>query len=131
MRKSVRRRHNKDGSVTTTTTYSRKGLFGTRHVDTYVSKSAPSQKQPTRLKPSNAVAVIVAVASFLLLWVLGIELELNAVLLKAVSIIIIVLFVAFMFINNIPPLKNKALRLLLKDKKSPDELENNKNYEKE
>lgn len=39
MRKTVRRRHNKDGSVTTTTSYSRKGLFGTRYVDTYVSRT--------------------------------------------------------------------------------------------
>lgn len=42
MRKTVRRRHNKDGSVTTTTTYSRKNIFGTRVVDTYVSKSPAS-----------------------------------------------------------------------------------------
>lgn len=48
MRKTVRRRHNKDGSVTTTTSYSRKNIFGTRVVDAYVSKSSA----PGRVKYS-------------------------------------------------------------------------------
>lgn len=46
MRKTVRRRHNKDGSVTTTTSYSRKGLLGTRYVDTYVSRT-PAPRRAT------------------------------------------------------------------------------------
>ena len=39
MGKRVTRRRNKDGSITTTTSYSRKNIFGTRVTDTYVSKS--------------------------------------------------------------------------------------------
>lgn len=42
MSRTVRRRHNKDGSVTTTTSISRKGLFGTRYVDTYSERSKPN-----------------------------------------------------------------------------------------
>lgn len=68
------------------------------------------------LKLSNAVAIAVSFLSFFLLWVLGIELSWSTALLKTASILIIVLFVAFMLVNNIPPLKSLVLGIFRKDK---------------
>ncbi|MDE6762976.1 MAG: hypothetical protein K2J73_04785 [Oscillospiraceae bacterium] len=114
MSKSVRHRHNKDGSITTTTTYSHKNIFGTRVVDTYTTRSSPKTvKNPTKIKTSNAVAIIIAVVLIFMLWIFGIELSWNATLIKAISILIITLFVAFMLVNNIPPLKVLVLSTFL------------------
>ena len=41
----VTRRHNADGSITKTTTYSRKTILGTRKTDTYVERINPNGKK--------------------------------------------------------------------------------------
>lgn len=71
-----------------------------------------------QIKPSNAVAVIFSFLSFFLIWIIGIELGWNATLLKVISILIITLFIAFMLVNNIPPLKALFLGRFRKDKKT-------------
>lgn len=83
------------------------------------------------LKLSNAVAIAVSFLSFFLLWVLGIELSWSTALLKTASILIIVLFVAFMLVNNIPPLKSLVLGIFRKDKEADvesydNQIENNR-----
>lgn len=45
---SIRRKHNKDGSVTTTTSISSKGLFGTKYTDTYTSRTDSKSEQPKK-----------------------------------------------------------------------------------
>lgn len=44
MGKSVHRRHNKDGSITKTTTYRHKNIFGTTVSDTYTERIYPKDK---------------------------------------------------------------------------------------
>ncbi len=41
----VTRRHNADGTITKTTSYSRKTLLGERRTDTYVEKIYPTQRK--------------------------------------------------------------------------------------
>ena len=77
------------------------------------------QKQ---VKPSNALAITVFFLSFFLLWILGIELSWNAMFLKVISILIAILFIAFMLVNNIEPLKNKILDITGLNKKQKAEL---------
>lgn len=79
------------------------------------SYAVSSYEYPRKeLKTSNSFAVIILFVSFFLLWIFGIELSWNIVLLKVISILIAFIFIAFMLINNIPSLKIKVLGLLSK-----------------
>lgn len=68
MKKTVRRRHNKDGTVTKTTTYSHKNIFGTRVYETYTEHITPKEHTYREIKINPvyiaAIAVAVAVAVF-------------------------------------------------------------------
>lgn len=66
-RKSIHKRHNLDGSVTTTTTYRRKNILGQSISETYVNKSYPEPKKNTVSKD----AVILLIVGFLAVLILG------------------------------------------------------------
>lgn len=83
------------------------------------SYAVSSYEYPRKeLKTSNSFAVIILFVLFILLWIFGIELSWNVVLLKVISILIAFIFIAFMLVNNIPPLKSLVLGLFHKDKKT-------------
>ena len=62
MKKTVRRRHNQDGSVTTTTTYRRKNMFGTTISETYTERTEPnSNKQAANTPAAKGVMTFLGV----------------------------------------------------------------------
>lgn len=89
---------------------------------TYYSAYKEPRKQ---VKTSNAVASIIFIIILVLLWTAAPEINFSFALIKALSIISIILFTVFMLINNIPPLKLLVLNLLFKDKLANNETEEN------
>lgn len=61
MRKTVRKYHRKDGSVTKSTTYSHKNIFGTRVYETYTERIQPKEHRPIKIKALYIAAAFAAV----------------------------------------------------------------------
>lgn len=60
--KSIHRRHNRDGSITTTTTYRHKNIFGHTVSDSYSTRYKPKKR-----KLSDYKGIIIAIIVFYLL----------------------------------------------------------------
>lgn len=119
MKKSVRRRHNKDGSVTTTRIYSHKNIFGTRVYDTYSTRSEPKEKKkPIIIKTSNSVAFIISTSLFFLICILSVEFHWNAITFRIIVGLILISLVVFMLLNNNPILRYWIINLILKKTKA-------------
>ena len=114
MGKTVRRRHNRDGSVTKTTTYSRRNIFGTRITDTYTERIDPNQAQNTshqntKLRASNSIAIVFLVIAIFVVPVLGISLSWNADFITGFIKFSLISFTIYMLINNIAPLRRLVI----------------------
>ena len=101
MAKYVRRRHNKDGSITKTVTYSRKGLFG-RVSDTYTERIAPPKPKPkTVLKKTTCIAWVLYTIIFLVICFGGVSLNLSGTAISVCLIILTVALIAFLIWRKI------------------------------
>ncbi|MCM1508905.1 MAG: hypothetical protein NC177_17495 [Ruminococcus flavefaciens] len=114
MGKTVRRRHNKDGSITKTTTYSRKNIFGTRITDTYTERIDPNQipstSPPKKIRTSNGIAVIIFTIAIIVVPILGISLSWKENLIAGIIKFSLFSFAIYMMINNISPLKQSVIK---------------------
>lgn len=120
MGKTVRRRHNKDGSITKTTTYSRKNIFGTRITDTYTERIDPNQipstSPPKKIRTSNSIAIIIFTIAVIVVPILGISLSWNANFIMGFIKFAIISFVLYMMVNNISPLKRLVIKYWKKNR---------------
>ena len=112
MKKTVRRRHNKDGTVTKTTTYRRKNIFGTTVSDTYTETVEPKSSRATKLRTSNVVASIIFVAAIFIVPMITSAIGSGAGFAGAFVKFAIIAYIIFLLINNIPPLKNLVFKLI-------------------
>lgn len=110
MKKTVRRRHNKDGTVTKTTTYRHKNIFGTTVSDTYTEQVAPKVKK--NMRKSNAVALIIFFSSIFIVPMITSAIGSGAGFAGAFVKFAIIAYIIFLLINNIPPLKNLVFKLI-------------------
>ena len=110
MKKTVRRRHNKDGTVTKTTTYRHKNIFGTTVSDTYTEQVTPKVKK--NMRKSNAVALIIFFSSIFIVPMITSALGFDAEFAGFFVKFAIIAYIIFLLINNIPPLKNLVLKLI-------------------
>lgn len=97
MGKTVHRRHNKDGSVTKTTTYRRKNIFGTTVSDTYTERIYPKD----RAEPKEHHSLSLTSWGIILL-ALGIILTAAMVKEKAWGILIISIPLIFIGFSMLP-----------------------------
>ena len=81
MSRTVRKRHNKDGSTTTTTTYRTK-FAGTTYIDSYTKRDKPSKKVPKKATPKGKGTflrnIILAIVFFFISYLFMVYLPLNA-----------------------------------------------------
>lgn len=110
MKKTVRRRHNKDGTVTKTTTYRHKNIFGTTVSDTYTEQVAPKVKK--NMRKSNVVALIIFFSSIFIVPMITSAIGFGAEFAGLFIKFAIIAYIIFLLINNIPPLKNLVLKLI-------------------
>lgn len=122
MGKTVRRRHNKDGSVTTTTTYSRKNIFGTRITDTYTERVDADHIQRAfssqKIRKSNSAAIIILVIAIFVVPILGISLSWNADIILGIVKFSVLSFAIYMVFNNITPLRRLVIKCWQKNRKA-------------
>lgn len=64
---SVVRRHNKDGSVTTTHRYGSTDIFGNRHVDYYTTKQSAQQFRNQQKKNQEEAAELISIVGWILI----------------------------------------------------------------
>ena len=114
MKKTVRRRHNKDGTVTKTTTYRHKNIFGTTVSDTYTEQVAPKVKK--NMRKSNAVALIIFFLSIFIVPMITSAIGSGAELAGFFVKFAVIAYIVFLLFNNVPILKRLVIKLIDKIK---------------
>lgn len=110
MRKTVRRRYNKNGSITKSTTYSRKNMFGTRRITTYTQRSYPNNRGISTKIAINCimiVTILIILGCYFLMMSHNIDYDI-AVYFKITDIILL----ALLLLYDIPPLRTLCLFIL-------------------
>lgn len=111
MKKTVRRRHNKDGTVTKTTTYRHKNIFGTTVSDTYTEQIEPKPRK--KVKSTNSAAAIILVIALCVIPMVGSALNWRGGVLEAYMIAALILFAIYMMISNIMVLRKIVTEKLM------------------